>query len=159
MNNAHSVGDWLYISGGTLIGALVALLAAYIAWRAIRHQIQAEQENVKAQIAAENNHRKRAERLSVVADAAMLMSETIGWWSKAEARNTEAGTQERNALETRLVALGAKLDLVEMRDESNATWKYWVLMNESDPLDRDERTKLVRMYNQTIADLTKGIGS
>jgi hypothetical protein len=46
----HGWADWFYISGATLIGAAVALLAAFIAWRAIRKQIDANAAQVHKQI-------------------------------------------------------------------------------------------------------------
>lgn len=95
----------------------------------------------------------------MVADAAALMNEIIGWLGKGEGRKTEEGKQERNALEVRVMTLAAKFNMAGMSNESDEVSNYWSLADESDARLLDDRKKIARTYNQTMADLAKSIDS
>jgi hypothetical protein len=165
----HSFGDWLYISGATLIGAAVALLAAFIAWKAIekqiaanaaqlQRQITANQANVDAQIVAEDKRRKRAERLPVVDEAITLVHEIFAWVGKGGRRGTEdAAKQQREALELRFAILIARLNLVEMTEEALLMNLYWSEAAKRAEPGASGGPELTAKYAEIMRALTGGI--
>ncbi|MGE2718035.1 hypothetical protein ACQI4L_28585 [Mycolicibacterium litorale] len=56
---ARDLADWFYISGATLIGASVALLAAILAFKSVMRQIKASTSALKAQLRASAGNTRR----------------------------------------------------------------------------------------------------
>jgi hypothetical protein len=165
---AHSVGNWLYISGATLLGAAVALLAAYLAWRAVlrqinansgqlNKQIEANRLDVEAQIAAEDKRRKRRERLDVVTEAYVIVNEIFFWATTDQRRGTDEAKAVLQAFELKVLTITAKLDLVEMKDESSAVIAYWLEAKER--ANRKQGVNLPAKYGEILEALKHAVDS
>jgi hypothetical protein len=175
----HSVGNWLYGSGGTLLAATAALIAARAAWRAVQkqitanqnqatRQINANQQNVaaqidanqkaiQAQIDAEEKRRKRAERLNVVTEAQVIVNE-IFFWATDDAlrRGTDEAKRVLKSFELKVLTIAAKLVLVDMREESNSVAEYWVRAKERAD---NSRINLPAKYGEILEALKHAVDS
>jgi hypothetical protein len=133
----HSVGDWWYNQGATVVGTLVALAAAIIAWLAIRRQVDANRGQIEAnkdiadaQIEADDKIRRRKERLDVVTEAYEVVTEAFMWVGRNEPRPfgpgvMMVGDRDRSSLSVAVYTVRAKLDLYGMTDEANALGEFW----------------------------------
>lgn len=128
MSEVHySVGDWLYTNGATLLGVVVALGAAFVAWKAIQRQIKAERQNVKDQLDADRQERRRSERLNAISDAMTFVHETYVW----AALNQNSGDKEqyRQALPLNMAVIAGKLALVDLEEQRLAVTNFSTAAN------------------------------
>ena len=132
----HSVGDWLYSQGATVLVAVVALGAAYLAWRAVRRQIGAagaqqvqllaDAERLKAQIDAENRRQQRKERLDALTDAAVVATEIWHFAFQNVARRDDAEVlRDTIYINLKVSTVKARFDLLRMPDQGDAVKDLW----------------------------------
>jgi hypothetical protein len=122
----HSVGDWLYSQGATLLSVLIAIYAARRAWQAVQAQIAANQSQLTDQIEAENQRQKRTERLSALTDAAGTVSEIWCWATQRPLSGEQGLTLDDLAtMGLKVSTLIARLTLLEMLDQRQAVAEFW----------------------------------
>lgn len=122
----HSVGDWLYSQGATVLAAVVALGAAYVAWRSVQRQIGADATQVTAQIDGENNREKRKERLDALTSAAAVITDihNLAFLNLSERDDVEV-VREVLDMQLKVATVKAKFDLIGMTAERDAVKGFW----------------------------------
>jgi hypothetical protein len=113
----HSWDDWWYTQGATVGSAVIALIAAGVAFLAIRYQV-----------AAEDKRRHYAERLEVVANALQLLREIKDWSEASQPfrRSDALGRQKyEEYFDQQVYLLKAKLEWSQMGDETQQVEMFW----------------------------------
>jgi hypothetical protein len=119
----HSWDDWWYTQGATVGSAVIALLAAVVAFLAIRYQVGAEEKR-----------RRHAQRLEVVTNALQLLREIKDWSEASQPfRRPESlgGQKYEEYFDQQVELLDAKLLWNQMGNQALHVDLFWKIAKQS----------------------------
>ncbi|OZC78007.1 hypothetical protein CH251_04960 [Rhodococcus sp. 06-462-5] len=122
----------------TIIAALIALLAARIAWRGVQKQIHSTAQNVERQISAEHARHRRTERVTALAVTVELAERSHQAAREAAKARTRGTADEITACSQRLQELHderkvmlARLQLLGMESSFGAFATFHLAINKT----------------------------
>jgi hypothetical protein len=132
LGSTHSLGDWLYSNGATLLAIAAAIGAAWWAYCSVKKQIAANNEAVTKQISAEDRRRDQQIRADIVIEANELAYHVHAWAKGGTglppghvlSRSKDVDSSE-DSLGGLVEILGLKLRLFQMRAQNDALMRFW----------------------------------
>lgn len=168
INQLTQPPDWWYTNGATVAAAVIAAIAAFLAYRGIVKQIGANQDNmtqqiaanqaaVQQQITAENLRRKHEVRTVLVNDANQLAAEAREWALRPGRRATTAMLEEKDLLDRRVTTQETSLRLHGLNDQSVQLVRFWRLALDRGTSGPGNGPEIELPYTDLLASLKQAI--
>jgi hypothetical protein len=152
----HGLCDWIYtniaiIATGLLTG-LVAIGAAWWAYKGIVKQIGANQDDVRDQIAAENLRRKHEMRVTLVSEVSDVAYDV----NVVGARTGRQSPDVVEQMETLVRKLEVRLRVFEMHPQAWSLMNLWDLVVARD-VSKAGSPEIKKAYTDLLVSLKKAI--